>query len=54
MEAWIDGVNGMALSMVVVVVVVVDGDSFDKEVPAYLDQHQEEVDVHLNRSIQKF
>jgi hypothetical protein len=48
MEALADDVNEVALDMVVV---VVDDDSFDKKVLTYLEHDQEEVNVHLNKSI---
>jgi hypothetical protein len=48
MEALIDDVNGVPLGMVVA---VVDDDSYDKEVPTYPEHHQEEVNVHLKKSI---
>jgi hypothetical protein len=55
MEALIDDVNAMALNMMAVVVVGDDDDdSFDKEVPTYPEDHQTEVNVHLNKIRSKF
>jgi hypothetical protein len=48
MEALIDDVNGVPLGMVFV---VVDDDSYGKKVPTYPEHYQEEVNVHLNKSI---
>jgi hypothetical protein len=48
MVALIDDVKEVALSMAVV---VVDDDSFDMADPTCPEHHQDEINVHLNKSI---